>query len=429
MNIGSVDQFSELPPATDNKAVYWANVEFVIVSIWLRHPARLFVTDFTENQHLETEMVRENYIGDNYDDRISPKKILQLTIFDNKLKPFLQQVEKLKGEKIGLGYGCTNVLEYGIFANARIKFRTYNGSLDGLVSTITPLDMSTNSVDLSLPVFKNVITSLPPQFVNDHIKHYKKVIPETTIRSLLSSGNLPGDLSSSPFETPRYTRSVSNRAPILESTPNVIDKSTSAQAPIFTLSSRSELPSDSHHQSDFETPLMSRRKSRSPPRASSQAQPQVPSRALVQGAISKLNKIDICDGTSYDVNGLIVDFRPLQNQFCIKPSKKDHPILNPITLLVTGGKDDYPNEDQFLKVSFVNHTEILAFLGYEELEEVYLDNRVIAQKVETILRSKVIFPFKVRRRHIKINSNGNYILGWDGVDLTLDGLLGQIEKG
>lgn len=428
MSIGHVKEFSKLTAPENESVYYWADVEFVIVSIWLNDPPRLFVTDFTENENLKSEYVRENFIEQDYDNRIPKNKILQLTVFGNKLMPFISAIERIKGEKLRLGSGCTNVLSFGIFARANVRFRMYSGSLEGLVTSIVPLDQSWNNVDLSFPIYRNVITSLPTQFVRNHIELYQKTIPASELQNLISSKGVEQNISSSPFVTPNHPRSFNNQAPALGSTQNNVDQSTSPEPPQFKLSSRDDLLSDGMHDSDFETPQRSRRRERSSQRATPHVQVPATCRGLVKGAISKLNKIDICDGTSYDVNGLIVDFRPLQNQFCIKSIKKEYAVLNPIKILVTGGKDDYPNEDQFLRISFINNTEILAFLGYEELEEVYLDKDEISQKVETILKSKVIFQFKVRRRHIKINDSGNYILGWDGVELTLDGLLNQIER-
>ncbi|CCH45916.1 hypothetical protein BN7_5503 [Wickerhamomyces ciferrii] len=457
----TINKLSDLPPTTSKP--YYVQFSCMIVSVKLGNPNRIFVTDFTRNRHMEQSFVNENWIQD-YSDRIPNDQILLLNIYKEKFDPFAKRYGLLRGEPLPVGSLAVNVLPKAIFCTVKAKIKSYNGVLDAIPSQIDLLSIR-NNIDYSLPLYDNVFTNIPIDYILENKEHFKHTFSEQQIQNKLLDPSAPlvigidRQFATQPqphisqrqtYQQPQvhYTQpqqqsqirrtqtsqGVMNHQTNLESSPvtstrqnfgysetNTPDSSFVENTPSrsFKLSSAADLPSDSTHNRDYET-------NQSP---HTQVQATFDERNI--GIIKNLNKIDQIDGKVYEVKGAIVEFEPLLNQLCVKYDMNKPPILQPLSIIIVDSNNsDQPfDETQLLKITFTTKSEIFNFLGMHEIEEVYIKSQQIYKAFDRILKSRNIFSFKVTRRLIKINGIkglNNSILGWEAQKLSLESLLDQI---
>ncbi len=409
---------------------YFGELVCMVVSAKIGTPSRLGVTDFTANRLIETDYTRENYIR-NYDERIPLDQIIQLGIYENKLLPFVNSYKTLRGKELRIGEGWTNVLSEAVYVKVQVKFKMFNGVLEGLVKSMTLLDLTIANVDLSLPVFRHTIKTLPPSFVFGNLQNFEKTIPPTSIRNYITgpdSGITEEDLGSSPASKSGAQNARNNRESLYDlAAPYAGDAPTSPSAPPVKLSSVADLPEDTIHGRDYdiESPIRQDPQTQVP-HTQIKSTYQDPKEKEESNFIERWNKQKTIDGKVLEFSGAVVEIEPLMNQLCIKYDINKPPVLNPITITVKSGSiRKSRNEDQFLRISFVSNLEVFNFLEMHELELIYIKSPEIYQKFQKILKSKNMFDFKVSRRLIKVNNFGNFIYGWEGPGMTLNELYKQ----
>lgn len=428
--VKSIDQLKKADPP------YHGELDFVVVSAKIANPSRLFVTDFTSNPLIENDYARENFIR-SFDERIPTDQLIQLSIYENRLMPFMRALKDVRGEELRIGDGWTNLLGEAIFVRASIRFKMFNGSLEGIINSMTLYDQRLANVDLSAPVFRQTVSTLPPSYVFDNMKNFERTIPAATLRSYVTNsthGSTQEDARSSPnissITTPdtqrvRNTSHYNHQSPTQHYAHNLYapDAPTSPVEPNIKVSSSADLPEDAYHDRDYDyrnqSPIHPR-----PPVPHTQVRSTYEEEQ--DNFIERWNQIKTTDGKVFEFKGRVVEIEPLFNQLCIKYDVDHAPVLNPITLIVKSGPTSkVRDEDQFMRISFVNPLEIYNFLEMYELELIYIKSQEVYEKFQKILKSRNSLNFKVSRRLIKVNNFGNFIYGWDALGMTLDNLYKQ----
>lgn len=138
-------------------------------------------------------------------------------------------------------------------------------------------------------------------------------------------------------------------------------------------------------------------------------------------SISKLvESAEDCLNQTFSVEGYIVGMVPYQQDMVLigKPYKST-PVPLDIKLIVSSAKQPpFSLSENSLELTFESDAAILEFLGYQEVEEAYVDNKVIHKKLQKLLKSLELQSITLHRKQIrKFNYNETV---WISQNLSLD---------
>jgi hypothetical protein len=421
------DSSCSIQDLTHSTSKYFRDITGLLVSITVGTPSWIFITDLTANDDIVSDYPTNVNIGFTKE-QFPSNKIFQIIVYPQRLAPLLQELETKRNCNPAFDGNNINLTELGIFVKCKVAVKTYNHAIEGAAQVITLMDHTTFST--REPVFKNVIQGLPPHFVKQFRKNFALTVPELYLTQWLNNSSSNSNSTSSTNTTNIATRQVL-------STPH--DFATPSTPTLQSINHHSlpSLPSDARHRSDFVpsttktvSPFMDQL-SASVSQGQVQVQPQQESRPrkkqrVLASHIRRLNSIEQVDGKVFNVIGTIVEIEPLLNQFCIKSDINSPPQLIPITIIMRGNlttNADELDESYFLRISIVERSQILRFLGMSEIEEVYIRSSEISSKFIKVLKSKRQIEVSVMRRLLRINDVGSAMLGWESNDITLEKIL------